>query len=56
MKTALNQMPVHDCDQNELIRDLWSFVENVTDDDPERTEKFFALRERVRNYFLDSSV
>ena len=56
MKTALNQMPVHDRDENNLIRNLWSFIENVTDDDPERTDKFFALRERVRNYFLDSSV
>jgi hypothetical protein len=34
-----------------LIRDLWNFVENVTDDDPARTCKFFALRERVRNHY-----
>lgn len=34
-----------------LIRDLWNFVENVTDDDPARTDKFFALRERVRNHY-----
>ena len=36
-----------------LIRDLWDFVENVTDADPARTEKFFALRERVRNHYAD---
>lgn len=32
-----------------LIRDLWWFMENVTDDTPDRTERFFALRERVRS-------
>jgi hypothetical protein len=37
----------------ELIRDLWNFVENVTDADPARTDKFFALRERVRNHWAD---
>jgi hypothetical protein len=41
---------------NELIRDLWGFIENVTDDDPERTDKFFSLRERVRNHFFDLSA
>jgi hypothetical protein len=42
-------------DASQLIRDLWSFIENVTADDPERTYKFFALRERVREFywFLD---
>jgi hypothetical protein len=39
-------------DASQLIRDLWSFIENVTDDDPERTGKFFALRERVRKFYL----
>lgn len=36
-----------------LIRDLWDFIENVTDEDPTRTDKFFALRERVRNHYAD---
>jgi len=36
-----------------LIRDLWDFVENVTDADPARTDKFFALRERVRKHYAD---
>jgi hypothetical protein len=36
-----------------LIRDLWGFIENVTDADPARTDKFFALRERVRNHYTD---
>lgn len=31
-----------------LVHDLWWFIENVTDDTPDRTERFFALRERVR--------
>jgi hypothetical protein len=32
-----------------LCFDLWDFIENVTDETPDRTERFFALRERVRN-------
>ncbi len=36
-----------------LIRDLWDFIENVTGEDPARTDKFFALRERVRNQYAD---
>jgi hypothetical protein len=35
-------------DARELALDLWWFIENVTDNDPTRTERFFALRERVR--------
>jgi hypothetical protein len=31
-----------------LVFALWDFIENVTDEDPNRSEKFFALRERVR--------
>lgn len=27
---------------------LWWFIENVEQDDPDRTELFFYLRERVR--------
>jgi hypothetical protein len=34
-----------------LIRQLWQFIENVGDDDPERSHKFFALRCRVREYY-----
>lgn len=34
-----------------MIRALWWFVENVTEDDPDRTNHFFALRERVREYY-----
>jgi len=33
-----------------LVYELWWFIENVTDDTPDRTERFFALRERVREY------
>jgi hypothetical protein len=36
-----------------LIRDLWDFIESVTDENPARTDKFFALRERVRNHYTD---
>jgi hypothetical protein len=38
-------------DGSQLIHDLWGFIENVNDDDPERTDKFFALRERVRDFY-----
>ena len=31
-----------------LIDDLWNFIEDVSEDDPTRTDQFFALRERVR--------
>lgn len=36
---------------SQLIRDLWRFIENVTDADPERTATFFALREWVRKFY-----
>lgn len=32
-----------------VLKACWDFIENVTDEAPERTDKFFALRERVRN-------
>jgi len=32
-----------------VLKECWDFIENVTDEDPARTDKFFALRERVRN-------
>jgi hypothetical protein len=33
----------------DILKDAWNFIENVTDEDPERNNKFFALREKVRN-------
>lgn len=36
-----------------VLKACWEFIENVTDEDPERTDKFFALRERVRNVLSD---
>jgi hypothetical protein len=35
---------------HKLVSDLWWFIENVDEDDPNRSEDFFALRERVRAY------
>ena len=32
-----------------VLKACCDFIENVTDEDPARTDKFFALRERVRN-------
>lgn len=43
--------PLEVLQSKELVNDLWWFIENVTDEDPERTDKFFALRERVRNFY-----
>ncbi len=32
-----------------LVTALFWFIENIAEDDPDRNEIFFALRERVRN-------
>ncbi len=37
----------------ELVRDLWNFIENINEDDPECTDRFFALRERVRRFYAE---
>lgn len=42
--------------ENQTLNTLaaaWDFIENVTDEDPQRNDKFFALRERVRNEFWE---
>ncbi len=39
----------------DLVKDLWYFIENVTDEDPERSDKFFSLRERVRNFYANQN-
>lgn len=36
----------------QLAVDLWWFIENVNDQTPDRTERFFALRERFRDTIL----
>jgi hypothetical protein len=33
----------------ETLKACWDFIENVTYDAPERSDRFFELRERVRN-------
>jgi hypothetical protein len=33
----------------EALRAAWHFIENVTSEDPDRNEKFFTLREIVRD-------
>lgn len=35
---------------NLLAHDLWWFIENVTDETPDRTERFFRLRVRFREH------
>lgn len=42
-----------ECEALAVLKACWDFIENVTVEDPERTEKFFALRERVRNVLSD---
>ena len=32
-----------------VLKACWDFIENVTDEDPARTDRFFALREWVRS-------
>jgi hypothetical protein len=32
----------------QLVADLWDFIDNTADDAPDRQDKFFALRVRVR--------
>jgi hypothetical protein len=34
---------------DDLTADLWWFIENVSDEAPDRTDRLFALRERVRS-------
>jgi len=53
MSEPIGQSSIILSNAGELIRDLWDFIENVTDEDPVRTDKFFALRERVRNHYAD---
>lgn len=36
-----------------LAAALWWFIENVNEDDPNRSELFFYLRERVRDHQTD---
>jgi hypothetical protein len=46
LKTQLKQ-----CEETLLA--CWYFIENVGDDDPERTNKFFELRVKVREYLWE---
>jgi hypothetical protein len=39
-----------------VLEAAWDFIENVLEDDPERNEKFFALREKVRNVFWERGI
>ena len=54
MSKSIDQLAITRSSAGDLIRDLWDFIENVTDDDPARTDKFFALRERVRDHCANS--
>ena len=51
MSKPIDQLAITRSSAGDLIRDLWDFIENVTDEDPTRTDKFFALRERIRNHY-----
>jgi hypothetical protein len=35
---------------DKLVSDLWWFIENVNEEDPNCSENFFALRARVRTH------
>lgn len=49
VRKCLDNLRQPDNEPLETLKACWDFIENVTDDDPERTDRFFALRERVRN-------
>lgn len=51
VRNCLDNLRQPDNEPFETLKACWDFIENVTDDDPERTDRFFALRERVRNCF-----
>ena len=51
VRKSLDDNQLNESKVIEVLKTCWDFIENVTDDDPERTGKFFALRERVRNIF-----
>ena len=53
MSKPIDQLAITRSSADDLIRDLWDFIENVTDEDPARTDKFFALRERVRDHYAN---
>jgi hypothetical protein len=39
-----------------VLEAAWYFIENVSEDDPKRNEKFFALREKVRNIIWERQI
>lgn len=51
IRTLLDAPPSSEAETYAALQAAWHFIEDVPEDDPERTEKFFALRARVRNIF-----
>ena len=49
VRKCLDGSQTQESEALQVLKACWDFIENVTDEDPERTDKFFALRERVRN-------
>jgi hypothetical protein len=45
LRAAIKELKVN----RKLLSDLWWFIENVTDETPDQTERFFALRGRMRS-------
>jgi hypothetical protein len=39
-----------------VLEAAWDFIENVQEDDPQRNDKFFALREKVRNVIWEREI
>ena len=50
-KKNYDKLTAHATELLETLKLAWYFIENVEEDDPERTSKFFELREKVRNVF-----
>lgn len=49
IRTFLNEQTTVENEAINALEAAWDFIENVTQDDPQRNDKFFAQRERVRN-------
>ncbi|MBV5337895.1 MAG: hypothetical protein J0653_08260 [Deltaproteobacteria bacterium] len=49
LDTDADPAPAPDNDAITALRAAWTFIEDVTDEDPERNDKFFALRVQVRS-------
>ena len=53
VREHLDDIQIRENESFTVLKACLDFIENVTGEDPERSDKFFALRERVRNVFSE---